>query len=320
MGIIRWGIIGCGNVAQEKTTPAFQEAKGAQISAVMARNLDRAEEFAIQHHIPNYFDNVDDLITAPFVDALYIATPPDAHLEIALKVADAKKPCCIEKPFGLSFQQSRIISTAFEKKGLPLFVSYYRRLLPKFQHIKALLDQQVIGPLSAVDIKLIRPAHERDEALHWRIDPQRSGGGYFTDLGSHMLDLLHYLIGEIIEVDGIAVQQDNQETTPNSIAAHFRFNNNVLGSGLWHFDSFGDEDVITLYGDEGTLQFSVFKDSTIILNTQAGRELINLPHPKHVQLPHIQAMQADINGKAESPCRAFYAERTNWVIDQILGR
>src|SRR5688572_23614993 len=95
---IRWGILGCGDVTEIKTGPAFYKVPGSQLVAVMRRNGELAADFARRHGVPRWYDNAAALVNDPEVDAVYIATPPGAHLEGALLVAAAGKPVYMEKP------------------------------------------------------------------------------------------------------------------------------------------------------------------------------------------------------------------------------
>src|SRR5277367_2165196 len=95
---IRWGILGCGDVTEIKSGPGFQKATGSKLVAVMRRNGKLAEDYARRHGVARWYDDVDALIHDPEVDAVYIATPPGVHLEMALKVAAADKPAYVEKP------------------------------------------------------------------------------------------------------------------------------------------------------------------------------------------------------------------------------
>jgi 1,5-anhydro-D-fructose reductase (1,5-anhydro-D-mannitol-forming) len=130
--IIRWGILGCSNVTEIKSGPAFQKTAGFKIEAVMRRDAAKAADYAKRHRINKYYTDADDLINDPKIDAIYIATPPDTHKYYGLKVALAGKICCIEKPLSPSYQDSLAISHSFKEKNIPLFVSYYRRSLPRF--------------------------------------------------------------------------------------------------------------------------------------------------------------------------------------------
>ena len=101
--MIRWGIIGCGDVTEVKSGPGFQQARGSQLVAVMRRNGTLAQDYARRHGVPQWYDNADALINDADVDAVYIATPPSSHKDYALAVARAGKPVYIEKPMAVNY-------------------------------------------------------------------------------------------------------------------------------------------------------------------------------------------------------------------------
>ena len=118
--LIRWGIIGCGDVTEVKSGPAFNKTEGFEIKAVMRRDEAKVKDYAKRHGVDKYYTDADALIHDEEVDAVYIATPPDSHLNYALKVAEANKPCCIEKPMAPSYAESLQITEAFKKHNTPL--------------------------------------------------------------------------------------------------------------------------------------------------------------------------------------------------------
>src|SRR5690349_8649652 len=138
--IIRWGILGCGDVTEVKSGPAFQKASNSALVAVMRRDGARAADYAKRHGVPRWHDDAEALIRDPEVDAVYVATPPGTHLELALRVAAAGKPCYVEKPMARSAGECARMIEAFERANQPLFVAYYRRALPRFVRAKELID------------------------------------------------------------------------------------------------------------------------------------------------------------------------------------
>ena len=93
---LRWGVIGCGSVAEKKSVPAYKSTTGFRVDMVMRRDAQKAEDYAKRHHIPKWTTNADEIINNPNIDAVYVATPPDTHKFYALKVAAAGKVCCVE--------------------------------------------------------------------------------------------------------------------------------------------------------------------------------------------------------------------------------
>src|SRR3954469_21503427 len=205
MRTIRWGIIGCGDVTEVKSGPGFQKANGSALVAVMRRDLAKAQDYARRHGVPRAYDRADALIADPEVDAVYIATPPSSHLELALRVAGAGKPCLVEKPMTLDRAESVRMVEAFAAAGRPLGAAYYRRALPRFLLVRDCLRDGAIGQVTSVHVQVTAPLLAGDAASMWRVDPAVSGGGLFFDLASHTFDLLDFLLGPVRRVRGIAV-------------------------------------------------------------------------------------------------------------------
>lgn len=202
---VRWGIIGCGDVTEVKSGPAFQKIKNSELVAVMRRTGELAKDYAERHNVPKWYDDADALINDPDVDAIYIATPPGSHKEYTIKVAKAGKPVYVEKPMALNFAECNEMIAACKAARVPLYVAYYRRAQPRFVKIKELLENKEIGDVRFVSTTQYQKASEDvkdSENLPWRVQPELSGGGLFFDLASHTLDLLDFLLGPIKEAQG----------------------------------------------------------------------------------------------------------------------
>ena len=157
---VRWGIIGCGDVTEVKSGPAFQKINNSELVAVMRRTGELAKDYAKRHHVPKWYDNADELINDPDVDAVYIATPPGSHKEYTIKVAKAGKPVYVEKPMALNFAECQEMIAACEEAGVPLYVAYYRRAQPRFLKIKELLENRAIGDVRFVSTTQYQKASE----------------------------------------------------------------------------------------------------------------------------------------------------------------
>ena len=120
MKTIRWGIIGCGNVTEVKSGPGLQKATNSTLVAVMRRNGALAQDYAARHNVPKWYTDAQALIDDPAVDAVYIATPPNAHKEYTLAVAKAGKPVYVEKPMALSLDECRAMARAANQAGTVL--------------------------------------------------------------------------------------------------------------------------------------------------------------------------------------------------------
>ncbi len=318
---IRWGIIGCGDVTEVKSGPAFSKVAHSRLVAVMRRDGEKAADYARRHQVPKWYTDASALINDPEVDAVYIATPPDTHAPYALQVAEAGRPCYVEKPMALSFTQCQEIIQAFESQGLPLFVAYYRRCLAQFVKVKSLIDEGALGNIRAVNIRLIQPVKPDDREQPWRVNPEVSGGGHFHDLASHQFDFLDYMLGPVAEAAGMAGNQAGLYPADDIVTGTFRFRSGVLGTGTWCFTAApaAAEDTVEIFGDMGKVSFSSFSASPIRFTGEKGAQQWSMPFPPHVQQPLIQTVVDQLRGVGECPSTGRTAARSSWVLDQITG-
>jgi predicted dehydrogenase len=317
--VIRWGIIGCGQVTEVKSGPGFQKARYSELVAVMRRNITLAEDYANRHGVRRCYQDSQELIHDQDVDAVYIATPPHLHHDYVLQVASAGKPVYVEKPMALDAKQCQAMIAACERAGVPLFVAYYRRALPRFLKIKSLLDTGAIGEIRAVTITFTRPfSHDPEQPLPWRVIPKIAGGGFFMDLACHTLDYLDFMLGPIVKASGHSSNQAGEYSAEDTVSASFVFASGVQGTGLWSFNSFERQDRTEIVGTEGKLVFSSFGTEPIQLKTREGENEIIVDHPEHVQQPLIQSIVNQLNGLRQCPSTGISAIRTAWVMDQII--
>ena len=321
---IRWGIIGCGNVTEVKSGPAFGKVAHSALAAVMRRDGDKARDYAQRHGVPRWYDDAAALIGDDTVDAVYIATPPSSHRSYALMSIAAGKPVYIEKPMAMNADECEEIIAAGRAARIPVFVAYYRRALPRFAKVRELLfETRAIGTPHIVNTLLQQPLHPRytDPAgQHWHVDPAISGGGLFMDLGCHTLNLLDWLFGPIATAKGLATNQLGAYAAEDSVAMGCAFASGLVGTGLWQFGSFRYEDRIEITGDRGRLAFATFGDGPIVLETSQRSESFHEANPPHIQQPLIETIVAELRGEAGAcPSTPAAALRTAWVMDQVLA-
>ena len=245
MNRVRWGIIGCGDVTEVKSGPGFQKADGSALTAVMRRDEAKARDYARRHGVPRIHTRASDLISDPEVDAVYVATPPSTHCELALAVAAAGKPCLVEKPMAMSHAESIRMVEAFASVSLPLWVAFYRRALPRFTLVKHLLESEESGQVTSVHVEVVAPLTAGDSASAWRFDPAVAGAGLFFDLASHCFDLLDFLLGPVTDVAGIAVNTGRAYDAEDVTGATFNHGGRVIGTGIWNFNASRQVDRIT---------------------------------------------------------------------------
>ena len=327
MKTIKWGFIGCGEVTEKKSGPAFNEVEGSTVVAVMSRNENKARSYAERHHIRKWFTDAQKLIDDTEVNAVYIATPPSSHATFAIMSMRAGKPVYVEKPLAASYEDCARINRVSEQTGMPCFVAYYRRYLPYFLKIKEFINKGIIGHTVNVQIRFSVPPRDLDyqsrDTLPWRLQPDISGGGYFYDLASHQLDLLQDIFGVITRAHGYPANRAHlYEQAEDTVSASFQFEDGLVGSGSWCFvgHQSAKEDRIEVIGDQGMLSFSVYNYDPIQLITSSGTINMTVPNPSYVQLPIIRAVIEDLQGIGVCTCTSISATPVNWVMDRILGK
>lgn len=320
--MINWGIIGCGNVTEVKSGPAFNKVADSRLVAVMRRNAELAEDYARRHNIPRFYTVADDLINDSEINAVYIATPPLNHAEYALKTLNAGKPVYIEKPMALNYTECVRINDAAKKNNLPVFVAYYRRTLPGFLKIKDLIEAGEIGKPRFVQLQIFNYPSEDERAgrLPWRVIPEISGAGHFFDLASHQLDYLDFLFGPVRKVSSVVVNQAKNYRAEDFVSAGFLFDDNIAATGIWSFSVSpeGNRDSFEVVGEKGIIKTSTFTYEPIVLvNGNGRREFIN-ERPENIQFYLIEQIVKALSGKGEVVSTGISAARTSRVMDQVV--
>ncbi len=320
MKTIRWGMIGCGNVTEVKSGPGFYKANNSILYGVTNRTISKAYDYAKRHPVEKVFETVKGLIYDENIDAVYIATPPNNHKEYALMCADAKKVCYIEKPMALDYAECLEIINAFEKANVKAYVAYYRRRMDKFMKAKAIIDNNTLGDIRFVRVALYRQPQKEEIEGCWRVVPEIAGGGIFMDMAVHELDILDYMLGEMVEAKGIYENQGKIYKPEDNVTACFRFKSGVTGTGVWCFNAYQSVDVIEVVGSLGGITFECFGAGPITLETKKGKQEIAVETPQHVHQNLIQSIVDELNGVGECPSTLLSAARTSRVCDMIYGR
>ena len=315
---IRWGIIGCGDVTEVKSGPAFAKAQGSALIGVMRRTPALAEDYARRHGVPKWYTDAEALVRDPHIDAVYVATPPAQHREYTLLGARYGKPVYVEKPMAMNHRECVQMNEACRAAGVPLFTAFYRRALPRFLAVKALVDDGSIGAVRAVSVTLSRRLLAFDGAVPWRLDPSVAGGGLFVDLASHTLDLLDFILGPVARAVGEAANQGHRYLAEDIVTAALTFQSGVRGTGVWCFTADRDTDRVEIIGSAGRVTFSTFDEAPVVLEAEKRTESFAVPHPPHVQQPLIQTIVDQLHGEGVCPSTGETGARTSRVMDALL--
>ncbi|MGD0768656.1 MAG: Gfo/Idh/MocA family oxidoreductase [Tepidisphaeraceae bacterium] len=320
---IHWGIVGCGDVTEVKSGPAFQKATGSALTAVMRRDAAKAADYARRHGVPKWYSDAAKLIADPQVDAVYVATPPAMHETYALMVCAAGKPCYVEKPMARNTAEAQRMVDAFAVRGLPLFVAYYRRAQPRFVRAKKIIHSGVLGTIKTASYAYIdSQMNMRSDPVPWRFLAEQAGGGLLFDLGSHALDLMDFFLGPLGDVAGEARNIGKQYDVEDSVKLAFTARGKVKGWAELQFNGRRRDDRFKFDGENGSLQFSCFGTEPLVLKVYGWRQKsFEFPPLQHVQQPLIQSIVEALQPGAHVPdwlSTGAVALRTQRVMDQAV--
>ncbi len=323
MNNLQWGIIGCGDVTEVKSGPAFNKVPGSQLVAVMRRDADKAADYAKRHGVPKWYSDAAQLINDPEVNAIYIATPPSSHEEYTIAAINAGKPVYVEKPMAGTYAAGKRMAEAAKQKNIKLVVAHYRRRWPLFLKVKQLLEEKAIGDVRLARIEMYKPAPTKDELAEektsWRVDPAIAGGGFFHDLAPHQLDLLYYFFGPVKTIQGISTNQGGLYAADDLVTGSILFENNIAFSGAWCFNASYSSDWCDIIGSKGKIGFSFFSGNTIEWRRADHTQHFQFDPLPHVQQPMIESVVQYFLGKGPNPCTGEEgAEVMRWI--EGMGR
>lgn len=306
MQTINWGIIGCGDVTEIKSGPAFNKVPNSKLVAVMRRDAVKAADYALRHNVPRWYNDADKLVNDPEINAIYIATPPGAHEAYALAAINAGKPVYVEKPMALNYAAAKNIAAHAAAKNIKLAVAHYRRQQPFFKKIQQLINDNAVGIIRLVRMELYKPPLTLKELANehhaWRVDPAIAGGGLFHDLAPHQLDLMYYFFGEVQKITGIAVNQAGNYIAHDMVSGSMQFTNGIVFSGTWCFNAAATTDTCEIIGSNGSIYFSVFGGNTITVIAKGVTQTFSFETLPHVQQPMIEKVVEYFLGTADNPC------------------
>lgn len=304
MSVVRWGVIGAGDVVKRKSGPSLLAEPRSTLAAITRR--DPLNCGARVH------PDADALIADPEVDAIYIATPPDSHKALALQALAAGKPVVVEKPVAVEVSDARRMVRAAADADVTLSVAYYRRHDPRLVRVRSLIEAGAIGDLEAVELRQIRTDGEAAPPTGWRADPAISPGGRFSDSHAHALDWLTYAFGPTRLVVGAPAR--------SGLVAYALQLRDAPVAGV--FDPCGDaqDDRLIVIGEHGTITAPFFDPGPIILTRpDGGRVEIEMNAPAHPHLPYFSAMVAHILDGAPPPSPARDAAGATEIIRKLYA-
>jgi predicted dehydrogenase len=295
---VRWGLIGCGDIARKRVAPALRDPGNCDLVAVSRRQAELAESFASEFGAQRWYADWRELIADSDLDAVYIASPVDLHAEQTIAAAEAGKHVLCEKPMAINVDECERMIAACRAQRVKLGVAYYRRFYPVLRRIREIIASGEIGPpmiaqMNAFEYFNPSPDHPRA----WFVDPARSGGGPMMDFGCHRVEVLISLFGAISQVQAFTDRLRFEREVEDTSAAFFKFARGARATLTVTHTVFEAQDTLDIFGAAGSIQVPALNQGVMkIITTNGERVETHRPH-SNIHQPLIddfaQAILAD---------------------------
>ena len=224
---VRWALVGTNGYARRACAPAFAEVGLAHLTAVASSDSSRARAFADEFAVPAATANLAELGESAQVDAVWIASPSYLHYEHGSAMLSAGKHVLLEKPLALTSREAWEMVSIAEARSLVLATGYQARYVPAHLRMKELLAEGAIG--EPVLARTFYGMHRTGPPRTWRQHRESARWGTLADIGTHHLDLLRMLLGDVEMATGITTRLDGRETE-DTAAALLRFVSGAVGT------------------------------------------------------------------------------------------
>ncbi|UUO05647.1 Gfo/Idh/MocA family oxidoreductase [Blastopirellula sp. J2-11] len=314
---VRWGILGCGDVVRKRVAAAIQAVDGCELLAACRRDADSLKTFCDEFSVPRGYPSADQLLADEEINAVYIATPVHLHLPQTLAALAAGKHVLVEKPMALTPTECELMINAAKEINRTLGVAYYRPFYPAIERLGQLIQTGQLGKVLAVQIACSAPiVLEEDGSLPWRVKSQEGGGGPVMDVGSHRIDVLLRLFGDVIDIRGICSRK-SPDAVENVATFALRFDDGPQASVTCLFDAVHDPDSWTVIGTQGIVDATPLNSGRLVIRTCDGDQVEHHPPHANYNVPLIADFVAAIEEGRPPHVSGEDGLRVNEVIEQI---
>lgn len=267
MSVVRWGLIGVGDIVRKRVGPALRDLSNCELVSVSRSNADLAEAFAKDFGASKWFADYRGQIADPDIDAVYIATPVFLHAEQTIAAAEAGKHVLCEKPMALNVAECDRMIAACEANNVKLGIAYYRRFYPAVIRAKEIIASGEIGDVSIAQVNAFEYVDlDANDPRHWFVEKAKSGGGPMIDFGCHRLEVLTNLFGRVGRVESlVSTARFNRDVEDTAIAS-LQFENGTCGTVTVTHASREPQDTLHIFGMKGSIHVPVLNEGQMTVN------------------------------------------------------
>ena len=317
---LRWGLIGCGDIARKRVAPALRDLQSCELIAVARQHADLAETFAQEFGARRWYAAWQDLLKDEEIVAVYIATPVHLHAAQAIAAAEAGKHVLCEKPMAMTMAECDGMIAACRANGVKLGVAYYRHFYPVVARAKEIVQSGEIGVPVLAQINAFEqfnPAPDHPRA--WLLRKEHSGGGPMFDFGCHRIEVLANVLGPIKAVTSIVSNVVYDRQVEDTATALFQFERGACGVLSVSHAAREAKDTLDIFGDGGSIQVPVLNDGTMRITTRDGERTELRPPDENLHAPLIRDFVEAVTADREPAVSGESGRMVAQVEDQIYA-
>jgi predicted dehydrogenase len=318
---VRWGLLGCGDIAAKRVAAALRETPGSTLGAVARARAELAADFARQHGARRWYADWREVVRDPEIDAVYVATPVRLHVEHTVAAAEAGKHVLCEKPMALDVAGCQRMRAAARAHRVRLGIAYYRHHYPIVTRLRTLLASGEIGTpvfASVQAFEAFDPGPDHPRA--WLLRRSESGGGPMMDFGCHRIEVLLDLLGPVAEVDGfpVNVRLKNREVEDTCIA-RLRFRSGAEAVLAVSHAARESRDSVEVFASAGSAHVPVLNQGRLRVVTAAGAREEDHPAPANLHQPLVADFVQAIQDGRDPTVTGEIGEEVSRVLAAIYG-
>jgi predicted dehydrogenase len=321
MDLVRWGIIGAGDIVRKRVAPAMVDLQNCEFTAVAREQSDLAESFAKEFDAKRWYSDWREMLADDDIDAIYVATPVFLHAEQSIAAAEAGKHVLSEKPMALNVDECDRMIAACESNGVKFGVAYYRRFYPVLARVRDLLASGAIGHPTLAQINAFEYVElDKGDPRGWFVDKVKSGGGPMMDFGCHRIEVLTDLFGDVGRIQSLMANTFFDREVEDTSVALLEFDAGPVASVCVTHAAREPQDTLNIYGSKGSIHIPILNGGAIIIKTSSGDRTESHPPHANIHQPLIADFADAVISGREPRVGGATGRLVAMIEDKIYGR
>ncbi len=322
--MLRWGIIGCGDIAAKRVISALQSAQGSSLVAVSRQNPRLLDDCARKFGIPFAEKRWEALVARDDIDAVYIASPVYMHADQSLAAIHSGKHVLCEKPMAMNRHEATRMLNAAREFEVALGVAYYRRFYPIVKRIKAILQSGDLGHAVYIRSDNFEPINPMpNQPRYWLMQPEKSGGGPMMDMGCHRIEVFTHLLGSVRRARGSLSNARYKRQVEDTAIATFEFESGAAGVLASSHAPGMSADTLDIFCTEGNVHVPVLNGTELHLRSIRDPGQVTVERFEalaNVHLPLVEDFIQAVSEQRQPGVDGAAGLEVTRLLDLIYGR